>query len=145
MKIIKLHTETDSPLLVQAGLFLSNHLSNLYPGFDGWFNHKVVGSSDAIVLIAVENNHLAGVSIGKIGAEAKLRCVRVREDLQGSGLGIRFIDTMIENLQCEKPHCTVAEEMMHDYSRAFMKRYGFSLSEVTKGQYRSRKLEYHWN
>lgn len=90
-------------------------------------------------------NTWPGVAIGRAGKEPKLRCVRVRDDLQGSGLGLRLIDPMLDHLQSDKPHVTVAEEMIHSYSRAFVKRYGFALSDVTKGEYRRSKLEYHWN
>lgn len=46
---------------------------------------------------------------------------------------------MLGALQCDKPHCTVAEELLHTYSRAFVNRYGFSLSAVDKGRYRPGK------
>ncbi len=144
MKIIKLPNEIDSNTLLQTRLFLSS-LSTFYPGFDPWLANKVIGSPDTIILLAHEKDKLAGVAIGKIGEAPKLRCVRVHAGLQGSGLGLRLIDNLVEHLQCEKPHCTVAEELMHDYSRAFVKRYGFCLSDVTKGEYRKNKLEYHWN
>jgi N-acetylglutamate synthase-like GNAT family acetyltransferase len=143
-KIIKLPHEADPAILSKIGHFLSG-LSNLYPGFNSWFANKVAQSTDSIILIAQDGEHLAGVALGRLGDEPKLRCIRVREDLQGSGLGIKLIDPMLDHLQSDKPHVTVAEEMMHSYSRAFMKRYGFALSDVVKGEYRRNKLEYHWN
>ncbi|BAW19245.1 putative N-acetyltransferase [Ralstonia phage RP31] len=144
MDIIRLSHEESSGILVQARQFLTG-LTHFYPGFDHWFANKVVGSLDSIVLVAMEKNCLAGIALGKVGIEPKLRCVRVHDDLQGSGLGLKLIDRMLSHLESETPHCTVAEEMMHDYSRAFVKRYGFRLSDVTKGEYRQNKLEYHWN
>lgn len=35
--------------------------------------------------------------------------------------------------------------MLHDYSRVFVERYGFSLNKVHKGLYRKGKLEYSFN
>lgn len=143
-KIIQLSHGADPLIMLRIGHFLSG-LSNLYPDFNSWFANKVAQSTDSIILIAQEGEHLAGVALGKKGNEPKLRCIRVREDLQGSGLGLRLIDPMLDHIQSNKPHVTVAEEMMHSYSRAFVKRYGFVLSNVTKGEYRKGKLEYHWN
>ena len=93
MKITRLPQEADPGILLKIGHFLSG-LNNLYPEFNSWFANRVVQSNDSIILIAQEGEHLAGVCIGKKGDEAKLRCVRVREDLQGSGLGLRLIDPM---------------------------------------------------
>ena len=60
-------------------------------------------------------------------------------------LGITLMDRMLETLECTKPLATVSEEMLHQYSRIFVKRYGFSLDDVAKGAYRPRKLEYYFN
>ena len=51
----------------------------------------------------------------------------------------------IELLEDEKPVVTVAEEMIHLYSRSFVNRYGFELTDVNKGLYRPKKLEYCFN
>lgn len=143
-KIIQLPYEFDPSVILRIRRFLSS-LSNLYPGFDTWLTNKVIGSSDSIILLAMENESIAGVAIGRQGDEPKMRCVRTHPELKGTGLGIKLMDSMIEHLQCEKPHVTVAEEMLHEYSRLFFKRYGFQLSDVVKGEFRPRKLEYHWN
>lgn len=144
MKIYRLEPQDARVSLTQISDFLAN-LSQLYPGFQRWFASKVVQSPDSVILVATEQERLAGVALGKIGADPKLRCVRVHDSLQGSGLGLKLIDQMFEHLGHETPHCTVAEEMLHGYSRVFVKRYGFRLSDVIKGEYRPHKLEYHWN
>jgi N-acetylglutamate synthase-like GNAT family acetyltransferase len=144
VKIITLSQEVAPAVQARIHRFLAS-LSDLYPGFNHWIENRVFGSTDSVILLAQEGEHIAGVAIGRKGDNPKLRCVRTHRELQGSGLGIKLLDGMIDHLQCEKPHVTVAEEMMHEYSRAFVKRYGFSLSDVTKGEYRPRKLEYHWN
>ena len=124
-------------------------LDTLYPDFSHWYVNKVVPGvvlgADTL-LVAKDGSQLVGVALGKRTAEeTKLRCVRVLPPYQSSGLGLRLIDRMLEALECESPHCTVAEEMLHLYSRAFINRYGFKLSSVDKGTYRRGKLEYRFN
>lgn len=74
-----------------------------------------------------------------------MRCIRVHPDYQYAGIGIRLMDNMIEVLEDQEPLCTVSEELIHHYSRIFVNRYGFRLSQVDKGLYRQGKLEYIFN
>lgn len=144
MRILKLNT----PEQLQQCLPLLSNLNILYPNFNDWFQSQVVGtiSSGATpVLLAVSDTQPVGVAIGKLGEDAKIRCVRVLPSKQATGLGVRLIDAMLEELETRHPACTVAEEMFHDYSRVFVQRYGFSLTSVDKGRYRPRKLEYGFN
>ena len=98
------------------------------------------------MLIARDKDVIAGIALGKVGAEeSKLRCVRVNPDHQNGGLGVRLIDRMLDMIQERKPGVTVSEEMINLYSRTFVKRYGFELTDVTKGRYRRGKLEYGFN
>jgi len=124
-------------------------LDAYYPDIEFWYVNKVVPGivlGNDKLLVASENDNIVGIALGKNGEqETKLRCVRVHPDYQHSGLGIRLIDRMLDTLEVEKPIATVSEEMINLYSRAFVKRYGFSLSDVTKGEYRPRKLEYVFN
>lgn len=128
---------------------LLNSLNELYPGFDSWYINTVMPGLVAgkdVLLVARDGHQPVGIALGKRSQdETKLRCVRVVPDHQNSGLGLRLIDRMLEALECEKPHCTVAEELLHTYSRAFIKRYGFELNDVTKGAYRPGRLEYSFN
>lgn len=124
-------------------------LDQYYPNVSYWFVNKVIPGlslgSDKL-LIAREDGVIVGVALGKLeDGESKLRCVRVSPDYHGSGLGIRLMDGMLELLEDGKPAATVSEEMMHLYSRTFVRRYGFSLTDVTKGRYRRGKLEYAFN
>lgn len=140
---------TTSVEATRAALPLLANLDALYPGFAGWYADKVVpgvAKGQDVVLLAFDEDQLAGIALGKRSAtETKLRCVRVVPRLQQTGAGLRLIDRMLEELECETPHCTVAEELLHSYSRAFVNRYGFQLSDVTKGEYRRGRLEYHFN
>lgn len=124
-------------------------LDDFYPGFETWYRSKVIpgfASTENVLLLASDGDAIVGVALGKkTQDETKLRCVRVTDGYQNTGLGIRLIDQMISVLECEKPACTVSEEMLHAYSRAFVNRYGFQLSQVDKGLYRKGKLEYIFN
>lgn len=136
---------------VQAfqALPLMRSLDDLYPGFEYWYVNTVVPGvvlGRDQLLIAKDAGRIVGVALGKRSEEeTKLRCVRVLPEFENRGLGIRLIDRMIDVLECDKPHCTVAEEMLHQYSRAFVQRYGFALTAVDKGRYRRGRLEYAFN
>jgi GNAT superfamily N-acetyltransferase len=136
---------------VQAfqALPLMRSLDDLYRGFEYWYVNTVVPGvvlGRDQLLLAKDQGRIVGVALGKRSdVETKLRCVRVLPEYEHKGLGIRLIDRMIDVLECEKPHCTVAEEMLHAYSRAFVQRYGFALTAVDKGRYRRGRLEYAFN
>jgi N-acetylglutamate synthase-like GNAT family acetyltransferase len=123
-------------------------LDHYYPDITHWYVNKVVPGlslGNDKLLIARDNGVIAGIALGKMGDESKLRCVRVHPDYQNTGLGIRLIDNMLDLIEDGRPGVTVSEEMLHQYSRTFVKRYGFELSDVTKGRYRRGKLEYAFN
>jgi len=125
-------------------------LNQYYPDIEYWYVNKVVPGlvlgNDKLIIAHDEQFNIAGIALGKVSVEeSKLRCVRVHPDHQNGGLGIRLIDAMLEQIGERKPGVTVAEEMINLYSRAFVKRYGFELSDVTKGRYRRGKLEYGFN
>jgi ribosomal protein S18 acetylase RimI-like enzyme len=134
--------------ILQALVFLEN-LKQYYPKFQSWYINSampgIVQGND-FLLQAKQEGQLIGIALGKRSRkESKLRCVRIHPDYQNNGLGVRLIDKAIDVLQCEQPHCTVAQEIVHDYSRLFVNRYGFKLEAVEKGLYRPGKLEYVFN
>lgn len=125
-------------------------LNQYYPDIEYWYVNKVVPGivtgNDKLLIARDKDFRIAGIALGKVSAEeSKLRCVRVHPDFQQSGLGIRLIDGMLDLIEERQPGVTVSEEMFHMYSRPFIKRYGFDLSDVTKGRYRRGKLEYGFN
>jgi len=124
-------------------------LEQHYPEFDHWFVNRcmpgILIGEDSLIL-AKQKDRVIGVALGKkTPSETKLRCVRVLPEHQNTGVGLRLIDAMLLELGSDKPHCTVSEEMLHLYSRAFVNHYGFDLSGVEKGLYRPGKLEYVFN
>lgn len=120
-----------------------------YPGFEHWYINKCMPGvlvGDDVMIVAKDQGKLVGVALGKKREdETKLRCVRVLPQYQNRGAGLHLIDRMLKALDCDKPHCTVSEELLHQYSRAFVNRYHFDLTEVVKGLYRKQKLEYVFN
>lgn len=124
-------------------------LDIFYPGIETWYINQVVPGvvlGRDILVLAKEQGWVVGIALGKkSGREKKLRCVRMLASHQQTGAGIRLIDRMLEELECEKPACTVAEELLHTYARPFVNRYGFELAQVDKGRYRPGKLEYAFN
>lgn len=147
------HVDAHAP---QAGLILKQtfpflaSLDRYYPGIASWFESSFSTGflrGDNHLIVAFDTNErIAGIALGKKTLnETKMQCVRVAEPSVHSGLGIALMDRMIEVLQCERPLATVSEEMLHQYSRIFIKRYGFSLDDVVKGTYRQGKLEYCFN
>ena len=133
---------------VMAKVMLDS-LEQHYPGFRYWYANNVMPgllTGRDVLLVARDGARIVGVALGKkTAAETKLRCVRVLPDFQNVGVGLRLIDAMFDELGCDKPHCTVSEDMLHLYSRAFVNRYGFSLDDVRKGVYLPGKLEYSFN
>lgn len=132
-----------------ASYRLLRPLSSLYPDFSTWFFDKVVpgviNGNDKVILLE-KKNEIVGISIiKKSEEEKKLRCLRIGDKFQKTGLGLYLIDESLRQLDCDKPIVSVAEEMINEYSRIFVNRYNFSLTQVYKGIYRKNKLEYEFN
>ncbi|QXO11022.1 hypothetical protein pEaSNUABM54_00196 [Erwinia phage pEa_SNUABM_54] len=122
-------------------------LDQYYPNIGDWFERKVLSDStgSSVAIGAFESDTLVGFVLGKRGDESKLRCVRVAESHQNSGLGLKLLERGMDLLECEQPLVTVSEELLGQYSRIFVNRYGYSLDQVVKGAYRRGKLEYVFN
>lgn len=124
-------------------------MDDLYPEFGYWYKNKVmpgVMMGSDILMMAKDRDQVIGVALGKRNQhETKLRCVRVLPDYQQRGVGIHLVEKMLRELDDDKPSCTVAEEMLHQFSRPFINLFQFDLSHVEKGMYRPGKLEYVFN
>jgi GNAT superfamily N-acetyltransferase len=124
-------------------------LENYYPDFEYWFVNScmpgILVGNDQLIL-AKEKGDIIGVALSKRNKhETKLRCVRVLPEYQQKGVGIHLIDKSLVALGHDKPYCTVPEEMLHQFSRAFINHFGFQLTSVNKGMYRPQRLEYLFN
>lgn len=123
-------------------------LSELYPDFSNWYWDKVVpgviNRSDKIIIME-SNKNIVGVSILKDGDEKKLRAIRIVDKYQKRGYGLHLIDESLRILGVDKPIVSVADEMINEYSRMFINRYGFDVTHVYNGLYRKHHLEYEFN
>ena len=124
-------------------------LNQYYPDFSFWFVNRVmpgVMTGNDILIVAKEHDQIIGVSIGKKHAdEKKLRCVRIAPSHQKRNVWKPIIDATLRELDCDKPVCTVAQEMIDLYSRIFINHYGFNLTGVDRGTYRRGINEYCFN
>ena len=123
-------------------------LEDNYPDFYDWYWNKIIpdimlGSGQ--VILAFNNDDLIGVSILKDSVEKKLRALRITEQYQNKGYGLYLIDESLKRLGCDKPLCSVSENMINDYSRIFINRYEFDLTHVYKNLYLKNVLEYEFN
>lgn len=145
-----IHYQT-SRNLVDAWMTLEmlRSLNALYPDFEFWYVNKAMPGillGRDVLIVAMEKNRIVGVALGKRSEdEVKLRCVRVLPEYQKRGVGIHLIEHMLRALDCDRPICTVAEEMVHEYSRVFINLFKFNLTEILKGYYRRNVLEYVFN
>jgi GNAT superfamily N-acetyltransferase len=132
-----------------VALNLLRSIENYYPGFEYWYINKAMPGfmvGEDVLLFAKDNNETVGVALGKKSEdEIKLRCVRVLPEYQKRGTGIRLIENMLRELDCDRPRCTVSEELIHDFARPFVNHFDFDLTRVEKGLYRTGKLEYVFN
>jgi len=130
--------------------FIFSHLSgasSLYPGFHNWFFNRVVPGielGERQLLIEGRNNHVAGIAIVKTGCEKKLCTLRVSEQFQNKGLGIKLFESCFEALDTCKPLLTVSEEKFPEFQRIF-DYYGFEITSVRKDLYRKGKNEFFFN
>ena len=143
--MVTIHQSSNAVEALLASPFLHS-IDRYYPDINHWFINTVLPGlqlGESVLLLAKDGNNLVGMALGKTGREKKLRCVRTTGE--HSGLGLRLIETMFEKLETTTPHCTVSEELLGQYSRMFINRYGFDLNHVSKGEFRRGKLEYHFN
>lgn len=128
---------------------LLDGLENFYPEFGYWYKNRVmpgVMMGQDVLMLAREHGQVIGVGLGKRNDhETKLRCIRVLPEYQGRSVGIHLVEKMLRELDDDKPSCTVAEEMLHQFSRPFINLFKFDVSRVEKGMYRPGKLEYIFN
>ena len=127
---------------------LTSGIDTFYPDFKDWFWNKVVPSTitgDSEIILAEEHDQVIGIAMVKQGQTPKIRCLRVRTEYAGRGVGIHLIDRSLKLLDCDKPEVTVPEEKIHELSRILVNRFSFDLKHVDRGLYRPGKLEYQFN
>lgn len=143
-----IHHPVESEQMMENARTMLLDLSKLYPGFAHWFDHKVqpgVKLGERSVIAAISANRLVGAAIVKTTPyEEKLCCLRVVNDLKGSGLGLKLFERSFEVLRNESPLLSISEENYDAFAKIF-RHYGFEFAKAYDGIYRPRKLELSFN
>lgn len=131
-------------------LSLIKTLESFYPDVEHWYINKVIPrvmlGEDIVLVLKDDSEKLAGVAIGKkTETESKLCCLKVIEDFQSRGYGIKLIKNMLRELGNDYPHCSVSEDLFHIYSQLFVNHFGWSVDDVKEDVYKKGKLEYYFN
>jgi len=125
-------------------------LEEVYPDAEHWFINKVAPrvmlGEDIVLVLKSDNGDVAGIAIGKkTKNESKLCCLKVMDNFQGHGYGIKLIKSMLKELGDDSPYCTVSEDFFHMYAPIFINHFGWSIDDVQRDLYKKGKLEYFFN
>lgn len=123
-------------------------LDEFYPDFYSWFYKTVVPgalSGERKILTEFHDGELSAVAIIKNTQEEKKLCnLTVLPKFQNKGIGLRLFKRVFEDLGSETPFLTVSEEKYSEFKRLF-DHYGFEVTSVKEGVYRTGKLEFFLN
>ena len=117
-----------------------------YPEFRKWYTEKVIPelfTSNRELIVENRNDDIAGIAIVK-KEENKLCTLRITEDFQNKGIGLKLFEKSFESLNTGKPFLTVSEEKLVEFEKIF-KYYGFKMTSIHKDLYRKGKKEYFFN
>lgn len=118
----------------------------LYPNFNSWYYSKVLPdilSNKREFIFEYRDNSMVGLSLVKYD-EKKLCTLKIFEESQNRGFGLKLFEKSFEKLETDKPFLTVSEEKYEEFKKLF-DYYKFELTSVKSGLYRSGKLEYFFN
>lgn len=123
-------------------------LRESYPGFDRWLWQKVVPglhSGERTIIVETRNGRAAGLLIVKhTESEKKLCTLRVREDYESRGLGVRLFERAFDILRTERPLLSVSEAAFPKFARLFG-HFGFERHASYKGLYVPAIEEFSYN
>ncbi|MEM5570054.1 GNAT family N-acetyltransferase [Aliarcobacter butzleri] len=117
-----------------------------YPNFKYWYFQKVlpdIFSNKRDFIFENRDNNIVGLSLVKYD-EKKLCTLKVFEEYQNKGLGLKLFEKSFERLDTDKPFLTVSQEKYEEFKKLF-NYYKFELTSVKIGLYRDNKLEYFFN
>jgi ribosomal protein S18 acetylase RimI-like enzyme len=122
--------------------------SSVYPEFADWFKGRVVPgvlTGERTVVLEQRAGNVVGFLILKhTASERKLCTLRVREELQKRGLGIRLFETAFEILETSKPLLSVADVNLAAFERIF-RYFDFQNETTYRNLYRPNSTEYSFN
>jgi hypothetical protein len=123
-----------------------NSAEQYYPSFKSWYYNTVVSeilNNKRDFIFESRNDKIVGLSLIKY-EEKKLCTLKVFEEYQNKGYGLKLFEKSFEALDTDKPFLTVSEEKYIEFKRVF-KYYDFNLTDIKQGLYRNNKLEYFFN
>jgi len=123
-----------------------NSAEQYYPNFKSWYYCKVVPdilNHKRDFIFESRNDKIVGLSLIKY-EEKKLCTLKVFEEYQNKGYGLKLFEKSFEVLDTNKPFLTVSEEKYIEFKKVF-KYYGFKITNVRQSLYRDNKLEYFFN
>lgn len=142
-----LQNESIETVLEDVRIFLAD-LRYEYPRHDEWYRavaQELRCGMNRKIMIAYDNQNIAGVAILKKGQKEKKICsLRVARMYQGNGIGTSLFKKSLEYLETDKPLLTVSQLKKKEFERIFAF-FGFSLEKVYDGKYKPNLCEYCYN
>src|SRR5262245_21980734 len=129
---------------------LSDHLLNLrtvvcereslYPGIDRWFDKKVISglaSRNRIAYVGYIDERPAIAAIVRLGENAKVCHINIRDDLQDAGLGEMFFSLLALEARtlAKSLHLTLPESLWSS-RMGFFRDFGLDKPTIAHKQYR---------
>ena len=122
--------------------------SSVYPQFSNWFADRVlpgIARAERTIVLEERCGKVVGFLILKhTASERKLCTLRVRNELQNRGLGIRLFETAFRVLETEKPLLSVADVNLGAFEKIF-RYFNFSSGYAYRDLYRPGSTEFSFN
>jgi ribosomal protein S18 acetylase RimI-like enzyme len=142
---------SDASLLVECKRVVLAEIpffASSYPGFQSWFEKKVLPGiclGERSVVFNYRNGEVASFMILKHStAEKKICTVRVREEFQNIGMGVRLFEEAFERLGTERPLLSVSDKNLSRFDRLF-RHFGFQVKKQYRGLYLPQATELSYN
>ena len=133
--------------LLRATREFLNGVSYEYPSFNKWFVEKVVPQhllNYRDIILALDSDNIAGVSIVKDIEEKKICTFRVALNYRHNGVGKALMERSFITLNADKPIITIPDNKVSDFD-AIIRYYQFSLYGEYKDYYINGSYEFAYN
>lgn len=119
---------------------LIEECGDLYPGIDAWYKRKALtGLKDRerTAYVIYEDEKPVGATIVRLGKEAKICSLRIKEQAEQSGYGTLLMALAARDLRntAEEVHFTIPDHIWTQKS-SFFEAYGFEMKGKAGDQYR---------
>lgn len=129
---------------------ITDFISADYPKHRSWFYQKHLPAtfeenSGRDIIYAHDENKIYGTAfIKQDELEKKICTLFVDNDSRGMGIGTKLIEKSMEILQTTKPLITFADYKLPMFE-GIISKYGWQQTQVIKGLYNDKSLEYVYN